>query len=152
ASKGRFLLKWKDPRTLKYATKVTDLDANTPKNLRKAIKLAEALQAEIVDSFTRDPDQTTWEQFRKMYEIERLPRTSIHNQRKWKAAAAIFEESACPEVIGILHLSDITPRMLIRFESHARKTLAAGSIGSYSATLRAGLSWAAKLGLMPVLP
>lgn len=152
ASKGRFILKWKDPRTGKYSSKVTDLAINTPKNLRAAIKLAEKLQAEITDSFIRDPDQTTWEEFRATYERERLPRTSIHNQRKWKAAAALFEGSACPEVVGILHLSDITPRMLMRFESHARKTLAAGSIGSYSATLRAGLSWAAKLGLMPMLP
>lgn len=152
ASKGQFLLKWKDPRTLKYATKTTGINVNTPKNLRKAIKLAEAHQAELMDSFARDPDQTTWEQFRKMYESERLPRTSIHNRRKWKAAAAIFEQSACREVVGPLHLADITPRMLIRFEAHARKTLSAGSIASYSATLRAGLSWAAKVGLMPMLP
>lgn len=151
-AKNQYFLKWKDPRTGKRPTKATGLTPQNAKNLRLALRMAEALSAEINDSFARDPARTTWEQFRAMYESERLARTSIHNQRKWKAAAGIFEETACKEVIGILHLSDITPRMLIRFESHARKTLSAGSIASYSATLRAGLSWAAKVGLMPMLP
>lgn len=151
-SKGKYVLKWKDPRTGKYPTKTTDLNRQCNKNLVKASKLAEQLQSKLEQSFRGEAVETSWEEFRKMYEEERLPRTSIHNQRKWSAAAGYFEEIAYKQIVGKLYLTDITARLLMRFESHMRLKLSAGSIASYSATLRAGLSYAAKLGLMPMLP
>lgn len=151
-AKSRYFLKWKDPRTGQYKTKQTDVAVRSQRGERLASGLAKELEAEINAAFSKNSDSITWEDFLDIYASKRLPRTSKENQVKWRCAAAIFDEVWPKHVGGQLLLSEVTPLLLIHVEEEMRSRLSAGSVVSYGATLRAGFSWAAKVGLMHMLP
>ena len=148
--KGRYYLKWKDPRSGKYKTEQTDICSRGKRNDRAAAVLADEKQRELNDRY-RGERPMTWEEFQVLYADKRLSKTSRDNQNKWKAVAAIFDEVWPDHVRGVLELQQITPRLLLAVESELESRLSPGSVASYSATLRAGFSWAAKMGLMPCL-
>jgi len=150
-AKNRYFLKWRDPNTGQYKTKQTEVTVRSQKGERLASGVAKVLEVELSSAFSK-PDATTWEEFRSIYTAQRLPRTSKENQVKWRCAAAIFEEVWPRHVSGQLLLSEVTPLLLIYTEEEMRTRLSAGSVVSYGATLRAGFSWAAKVGLMHMLP
>jgi len=151
-SKGRYFLKWKDCRTGDTKTKQTDIVVRNQKGERAAGKLASDYGKTLNDALAKPEDGTTWEQFQAMYKELRLPYTSKDNQTKWRCSARIFDAVWPAHVHGILMLAEITPMLLLRTDEEFKKRLSEGSVGSYSATLRAGFSWAAKMGLMPMLP
>jgi integrase len=151
-SKGQYFLKWKDPISGKYSTRKTSLCERNQKNERAASKLGSKLEAELNAMFRKPETGVSWEQFQAIYKEQRLPFTSKDNQTKWRCAAAVFDRVWPDHVYGVLMLNEVTPRLLLAVESEMRKTLSQGSVLSYSATLRAGFSYAAKLGLMPMLP
>lgn len=153
-SKGRYYLKWRDPLAPHptYLTRQTDIETRSQKGERAASRLASSLEKQLNDAFRKPDSGTTWEQFQAMYKSERLPHTSKDNQTKWRCAAAIFDEVWPEHVYGVLMLEEVTPRLLMHVEAEMRRRLSQGSVLSYSATLRAGFSWAAKIGLMPMLP
>jgi integrase len=154
ASKERYFLKWKDPDPLshKYLTRQTDITTRGVRAERQVAKLAEALQAELAERMRRPDGDMLWEEFCRRYKRDHLEATSEANRYKWAAARKIFEKVAAREVLGQLRMSDISPRLLVAFESQLRLDVAAGSVGSYMATLRSGLNWAASIELMRPLP
>lgn len=151
SQKGCYWLRWKDPRTGGRRTEKTDIDVRSPRNDKLADRLAMAKQDEFSERYARG-GSTTWEEFRALYTEGRLAFTSKDNRNKWRAAAAIFDDVWPDHVIGILELADVTPKLLLATETEMRKRIAPGSLPSYAATLRAGFRWAAKMGLMPLLP
>lgn len=150
-SKRRYFLKWKDPATGKTKTRQTEIDRRGARNDRIAARLARDLEGELNSPYGESTDMS-WEDFRVTYARDRLGHTSQDNRNKWKAAAAIFDEVWPKHVLGVLRLSQVNPRLLLAVEAEMRKRLSEGSVPSYAATLRAGFSWAAKMGLMPMLP
>lgn len=154
ASRGRYYLKWKDPDPLsrKYLTRQTDVATRGTRAERQVAKLAEALQDELTERMRRPDGDLLWSDFCDRYKRDHLASTSDANRYKWEAARKIFEKVAAREVYGALRMSDISPRLLVAFESQLRLDVSAGSVGSYMATLRSGLNWAASIELMRPLP
>lgn len=155
ASKGRYFLKWKDPADplgRKYQTKQTDITTRGVRAERAAGRLAEAMQDELTERYRRPDGDMLWDDFCSRYKRDHLDSTSEANRYKWDAARKIFEKVAAREIYGLLRMSDITPSLLVAFESQLRLDVAAGSVGSYLATLRSGLNWAASIELMRPLP
>lgn len=151
-SRSRYFLKWKDPVSRSVKTRQTDITTRNQKGERAAAKLAAQLQAELQSKLANPDSETTWEEFLRFYADQRLEQTSKDNKIKWRCAVAIFDRVWPRHVHGILYLREITPRLLIYVEEEMAKTLSPSSVLSYSATLRAGLSYAARVGLMPMLP
>lgn len=154
ASKGRYFLKWKDPDPLsrKYLTRQTDIATRGVRAERAVARLAEALQEELAEKLRRPDADMLWDDFVATYKRDHLAATSEANRYKWDAAAKIFAKVAAREVLGPLRMSDISPRLLVAFETQLRLDVAAGSVGSYMATLRSGLNWAASLEMCRYLP
>lgn len=119
---------------------------------KAATALASELQEELVRKRKNTSQSMTWDTFQETYRNRRLNFTSKDNQAKFRAAAAFLDEVVREDEIGPLWLEDVTPLLMIRVEEQMRKRLSSGSIASYSATLRAAFSWAAKVGLMHMLP
>ena len=150
-SKGDYYLTWRDPITRKERRKKTNLEKKNSRNKSKADKMAEAHRIELNESLNRPNEETTWEEFQVLYQ-DRLSQTSPRNQTKWRNAVAIFDDVWPEYIFGILRLDQITPRLLLAVENEMRIRLSAGSIDGYIGTLRAGINYAGKLGLMPMLP
>lgn len=152
-SKGCYYLKWKDPgEHKKYLTRKTSITARGVRAERQAGKLAEALQDELNEKLRRPDSDPTWEVFADEYKRNHLDATSPANVYKWNAVKKIFEDVAKREIVGVVRMSDVTPRLVVAVETEVRKRVSAGSVSSYMATLRSGLNWAASLEMMRYLP
>lgn len=152
SSKGRYFLKWQMPGKPNPSTRQTNITTRNKRSERKAMKLAEALQDELDDQLRGPDSDPLWDDFCDRYKRDHLEDTSIDNLYKWRAARVIFEDVVESEFGRPIRLSDISPLLLASVETEMRSRLAAGSVGSYMATLRGGLSWAAAMELMREMP
>lgn len=151
-SRGRYYLRWKDPRTKKYRTERTEIATHGRRQRAQAERLAHTREQELNVELNRAT--YTFDQFDKVYRQEHLKFTSSDNIYKWNATIRFVYEAAAKRGImsAELTLDDIKPLFLSEVETAAREYLAAGSISSYMGTLRSGFSWAASMEMMPPLP
>ena len=158
SSKGCYFLKWRPYGERSYRTQKTEITTRNRRSEFKAKKLAELKQEKLNQQLRGREVDWLWDDFCDRYHSDHLLDTSSDNQYKWNAVRKRVESVAAREVIGEFSLSDITPLFLALIETELRrgnddlKPLAVGSIPSYMATLRSGLSWAASLELMPYMP
>lgn len=143
-NREKFVLRWNDPVTRRRRERVSE-----HRRRRDAERDATALEHEL-NAALHAPEETSWDEFVDVYRDNHLKNTSRDNRYKWNAVDAIFREVAHER--GVRLLEDITPKLMKSVESKMRERLAEGSISSYMATLRAGLSFAAEIELMPPLP
>ncbi len=149
--KGRYYLRWKDPFTGRRLAEQTAITTRNKRSKTKADQLALLRQQELIALMNKS--DWSWDAFVARYRENHLNFTSKDNQYKWNAVAKYVDAAAeaSREVVGALYLSDIRPRFLTDVELLLRKNIASGSINSYMATLRAGLSWAASEEMMDPL-
>lgn len=149
-SKGRFYLKWRDPVSGKVKTRQTEITNRNRRGEKQAATLASQLEEELQRRRRSECESMSWRKFQELYRSERLVHTSAENRNKFLAAARYLSEEVADH--GMLFLEEISPMLLLRVENRMRKRLSPASVRSYSATLRAGLQWAARMGLMHSLP
>ncbi|QDV85015.1 site-specific integrase [Planctomycetes bacterium TBK1r] len=152
ASKGRYFLRWTDPFTGKRRSEQTEITTRNKRGRSRADRLAVTKEQELKESLRRD--DFSWDAFEEKYKQEHLKFTSTDNQQKWNAVVKFLHAAAAEsqQVYGELMLSDVKPLFLSEVETLIRSKLSGGSVSSYVATLRSGLSWAASMEMMDPLP
>lgn len=152
ASKGRYYLKWSDPFTGKRPTAQTDIVTRNKRGKTQADKLAQIKEQELNAAIGKA--DYSFDDFADKYRKEHLQHTSKDNQYKWSAVVKFLRIAATEsnQVFGELMLSDVKPLLLSEVETLIRSELSSGSVSSYIATLRGGLSWAACMEMMDPLP
>jgi integrase len=115
---------------------------------REAERKAGQLQAELESGRYVKPTRLLWADFRKRYEAEKMATLARGTKGPGKTALDHFER-----VINPKFLANATTSTLSKYHAELR---AAGmkhvTIGVNLAHLRAALSWAHSMGLLPIMP
>ncbi len=158
SSKGCYYLKWRPFGSRSVKTQKTEIITRSKRSKRAADKLADELQSKLNSKLNSGNEGWTWDRFCDRYLTDHLSDTSSDNRYKWSAVCKRVDAVAGRDIQGEFVLSDVSPLFLASVETALRrgidgfKPIAVGSIPSYMATLRSGLSWAASLELMRYMP
>jgi integrase len=141
--KGRrpFGLRWQelDGRHREIGSKTFDR--------READRLAALLEMDLANGQV-ERTLFTWQEFRRRYEAEALSGLSRATATQFATAANRYEKVMSPR-----HVRDVSKSSLSKFVAHLRdEGLAAASIRSYLGHLRAALSWACDMDMLPTAP
>lgn len=143
--KGRpFALRWFDPATQAWKQESSGtFDRGEAEN--KAATLGES-RGEVVPV-----EQTTWNDFRKRFDAERLVSLSAGTKHAYSVTFRLFEK-----LVGRIRLVDINASILSRFQASLRKRgMKEITIAKHLRQMRAALQWAYDLeliGRVPVMP
>lgn len=139
----QFMMRYLDPVSGRQRARSTGTA-----NRREADRIAAKWEAELQDGRYRQPSRASWDEFRSRYETEKIASLSANTAEATSAAFNHVENLINPKL-----LSALTPDMLSRFQAALRKTgIAETSIATHLRHLRAGLSWAVSVGLLPTVP
>jgi integrase len=137
------VLRYVDPITGKQKTK----SAGTPRE-SEAIKAAGNWEDELRSGRYQPQSKVTWTEFRKRYEREKGAGQSQKTLRTFQTAANHVERVLNPD-----RLCKLTSTVLSRFQARLREDgMAETTIGSILRHLRASLSWAVAMGMLPSVP
>ena len=115
---------------------------------REAERLAAQWEKELCEGKYHAPTNTSWEAFRERFEDEKLSALSQNTAEATSTAFNHLERIINPEM-----LSALTPAVLSRFQAELRRTgIKETSIATHLRPLRAALSWAVSMRLLPVMP
>lgn len=139
-----FEAQWSDPLTGKKKTR------NTYQTTRKeAIRFAAKLEAEIEEGRFRGPVRTTWAEFRQRYDAEVLKSQRPASRAKMISTLNAIERHISPRLLAGVDAAEVS-----RFQHllRSKDLLAEATIKSHLVCLRAGLRWAAKMGMIEAAP
>ena len=115
---------------------------------REAERLAGELEKELRSGRYAPPSKLTWADFRKRFESEKGPTLSRKTRECFKSAANHMERLLNPD-----RLAKLTAATISRFAAKMREEgMGEVTIGSTLRHLRAALSWAVSVGLLPEVP
>jgi integrase len=115
---------------------------------KEAERILSEFRADLLNGRHRGSTNGTWEAFRRKYESEVLSGLA---QKTVKKADVVLD--AVERLLKPKKLSDLTASQISRFIAELRDGKRSEStIAGYLAHLRAALSWAVGVGLLPVVP
>ena len=133
ADRKNFTMRYRDPVTRKHVKR----SAETPSR-KKAMKKAAQWEAEINEGRYQRPNKISWDEFREIYELEKLSGVSQGTRDAAATAMNHLERVIAPDRLGIL-----TSAVMSRFQSDLRKEgMRDTTIDAHLGHLQAALSWA----------
>ena len=144
-----YMMQWRDPVTGRKKSKSTKVKrTGRAKDRKDAEKVAGAFEAELREGRYHEPLKTTWEEFRRKYEEEKLPSLAKRTDDRVGTVLNWVEE-----ILNPVRLAHLTESRLSHLQAEMRKAgLAEATIKSHLAHLAAALGWAHQLGMLPKLP
>lgn len=144
--RGVYMLRWKDPTTGETRTRHTKHPL-TRKGKRDALSDALALQEQI-NSGRADAREFGWIEFEQRYTSEHLSGLAKGTRTAWTTA----RNHLC-RIVKPATLADVDAQALSRLAATLRREGAREtSIACYVRTIRAALSWAVEMELLPAAP
>jgi integrase len=136
-------LQWADPDTGRRRTRSSD--TSDPERAERARAY---LEYELNHGLAREPSKMPWAEFRRQYEVEKLPTLRPGTRDKARSVFDSFET-----FIGDLKLGDIAERVISRYAVRLRELgRKAPTVHGHLAYLRAALEWAGDQKLIPAAP
>ncbi len=138
------VLRYMDPITEKQYTR----SAHTA-NRREAERAAAKWEAELQEGRYQPRCKLTWQEFRERYETEKLASLS------WRTTASTDTAfNHLERIINPAKLAALDSASLSRFQAELRREggRAETSIATHLRHIRAALSWATSMGLIPTTP
>lgn len=137
---GTWVIRFFDPKTGRTLQKSTGTS-----NRREAERQLNVFEADLDAGRYESPNNILWHQFRDRYEQEVLASLAPKTQLKVATVFNALEAISVP-----VRLRDLTSERLSKFQAALRKRGSAEStIAGYLAHLRAALSWAVDMELLP---
>ena len=137
--------------TMRYVDPITgeSFSRSTKTNKRRdAERTAAKWEKELREATYHKPTNITWEEFRDRYELEKLASLSENTREATSTAFNHVENLIAPH-----RLNSLTPPLLSKFQSELRRTgIKETSIATHLRHLRAALSWAVSMGMLPKVP
>lgn len=138
-----FTMRFEDPITGEAVSR----SSKTNKR-RDAERLAAQWEKELREGQYHPPTRITWAEFRERYESEKLSALSENTAESTSTVFNHLEKIVNPKL-----LASLTPGVLSHFQAELRRTgIKETSIATHLRHLRAALSWAVTMRLMPVAP
>ncbi|REJ66661.1 MAG: site-specific integrase [Planctomycetota bacterium] len=138
-----YMMRYEDPVTGQQVARST----RTFKR-REAERAASVWEKELREGKYRSPSRITWEHFRERCEEEKLSALSPHTFDATTCAFNYVEEIINPKM-----LASVTSAALSRLQADLRKAgIKETSIATHLRHLRAALSWAVSMGMIPEVP
>lgn len=142
-SRAFFECQWKDPVTGRVRTKSTKCD-----NRREAERFAARLAMEIEKGEDGPATETTWKEFRDIYEREAFPGRAKKTQNKLRDTLRLIEK-----LINPARLSAIREKQVQQIASHLWSLGRSGyTVRSHLEIIRRILRWAVKRRLLASVP
>jgi integrase len=138
-----YMMRYEDPVTGQQVARSTGTNKR-----RDAERAASVWEKELREGKYRSPSRITWADFRERCEEEKLSALSSHT----------FDGTTCAfnyveSIINPKFLASVTPPALSRLQSELRKSGSKEtSIATHLRHLRAALSWAVSMGMLPGVP
>jgi integrase len=138
-----WVIRYEDPETRSVLQKST----GTTKK-KDAERLLGEFRADLLSGRYQGPSTTSWETFRDKYEAELLSGLA---KKTMKKADTVLD--AVERILKPVKLTDLTASRISKFIAEIRDGQRSEStIASYLAHLRAALSWAVNVGMLPLVP
>ena len=144
-----YMMQFVDPVTGRKKTRSTKVERTGRKRERtEAERVAAKWEADLRNGRYREPSKVTWIEFRERYEEEVLPGLADRTSEK---VSVVF--NTVESVLNPVRLRDVTADRLSYLQSEIRKAgRKEDTIAGYVAHLKAALSWAVRVGLLPQAP
>lgn len=142
-AKDRLVLRWKDPETGAWKERVTETQVR-----KVAEKLAAQLEADLREGRYEAPSKLTWEDFRLVFESEKLPSLAPNSRGAYRASLNHVEKWLRPTRVVEVDAAAISRMQAKMRASGMRDT----TIATYLRHIKAVLSWGHELGLITKLP
>lgn len=140
--RGRFIvLRWIDPQTgIERQQSTKTLDRSVAEQM--AIELSEQL------TLNKPVERLLWEEFRRRFEIERMPEMTFNSRETYGATFRLFERA-----IGVISLRAINGSTFSQFMAALRiRGCKEITVRKHVRQIRAALQWAVDLELLERLP
>jgi integrase len=138
-----FMMRYVDPVTGRQRARSTCTNSR-----RQAERAAARWEAELRTGQYRPPTRITWKEFRERYEDEKLASLSDNTAG---ATASAFNH--LERVVNPQNLASLTADVLSRFQAQLRQEgMKATTLATHLRHLRAALSWAVSMGMLPAMP
>ncbi|MCO6454083.1 MAG: site-specific integrase [Pirellulaceae bacterium] len=138
-----FYMQWRDPLSGRKVRRTTGT-----KIRRDAERMAAKLEKDLFEGKAGPSSRATWQEFRERYEAEELPGKAASTEKKATQVLDVFERTMRPQRLG-----DITSDVLAKYASTLREAgRTEATIASHLRTLRAALSWAVRMRMIPRVP
>jgi integrase len=138
-----WVIRYEDPDSGRIRQKTT----GTAKK-KEAERILGEFRADLVNKRYHGPNNVSWVAFRDKYEAELLSGLAEGTMHK---ADTVFD--AIEQVLHPQKLSDLTASRISRFVAVIRNgERSESTIAGYLAHLRAALSWAVNMGMLPAIP
>jgi len=144
-----YQMQYRCPLTGKKKTKATEVERDgSKKSRRDAERAAGDLEKQLRAGVYQDVSKITWPDFRARYENEVLTSLAENTDAKVQGVFNSIESILSPA-----RLRDLTADRLSHYQAKLRENgLAESTIASMLAHLRAAMSWAVKMGMLPKAP
>ncbi|WP_437206638.1 tyrosine-type recombinase/integrase [Planctomicrobium sp. SH664] len=145
ADYGRTMLymRYTDPFTGKAVAKSTGTS-----NRKEATKVAAVWEAELREGRYKSPLKVTWQEFTSRHQNEAQREMAIQTQNQYFVTFNSIDAEMSPK-----RLADMTASKIGEWQTKLRKRgLSENTVKSYSAHLKAALSWAKDVGLLHEAP
>lgn len=142
-AKDRLVLRWKDPETGAWTERVAESQVR-----KEADKLAAQLEADLREGRYEAPSKLSWEDFRLVFESEKLPSLAANSHGAYKVALNHVEKWLRPTRVVDVDAAAIS-RMQAKMRANGMRET---TIATYLRHLKAVLSWGHELGLVTKLP
>ncbi|MEZ6049172.1 MAG: site-specific integrase [Planctomycetaceae bacterium] len=137
------VLRYMDPMTEKFKTKSAET-----KNRKEAEKAAARWEAELRSGNYKVPSRISWEDFRERYENEHVTALSTDTMDKVNSVFNVFERIVSPK-----KLTKVTADRISYYQAELRRLgRSEQTIKSHMRHLKAALSWARQMQLIPEIP
>jgi integrase len=142
-------MRYTDPITGKQKARSTGVPrTRKPKaDMTAAVKVAAKWEHDLREGRYKDSTKIGWAEFRQRFEDEKLQGLSDNYAAVMNAAMNHFEE------LGINRLSQVDANVISRFQAQLREDgVRESTIRCYLKHIRAALSWACEIELIPAVP
>jgi len=143
ADSACWVIRYEDPETGRTLQKSTE----TAKK-KEAERILGEFRADLLNGRYQGPTNASWQEFREKYEADLLSGLAKKTVKKADTVLDAVERILKPQ-----KLTDLTASRISTFIAEMRDgERAESTIASYLAHLRAALSWAVSVGMLPVVP
>ncbi|MCA9028675.1 MAG: tyrosine-type recombinase/integrase [Planctomycetaceae bacterium] len=140
-------MRYLNPLTGKQVSRSTGIERSLKDGRKLAEREAAKWEADLQNGRYAAPSKIEWKQFRERYELEKLTGMSA------SYAATMRTVMAKVEATGVQRLSQVNSDFLSRMQALLRaEGVSETTIRTYFKHLRAALSWAVELGMLPAVP
>jgi integrase len=142
-TKGSYVLRWKDSGTHAWREKSAKTTVK-----KEAEKLAAQLEADLQQGRYVEPSNVSWEDFRLVFEGEKLLSLALKSQQAYRVALDRIERILRPVL-----LSEVDTPAVSRFQARLRaESLSEATIANYLRHVKSALNWAHELGMLVQVP